>query len=207
MTSAPRWAKTGGVEDLVPAHDGGRPVGARLESDQAAALEHAVVADRIPVGRVELGDRHRVRDRDAEHPDVRLATRTDADRAVVEHPDRLHLGHPRHLVFDVGDGRPDALDRRVDDDERADRFGFGALGLLGQDAVEGVRDAGSGDGQPDRAADHRITVRHRVTPAASMASSARSPSPGSRSTAAIASVRTDVRKPSAAASMAVALTQ
>ena len=48
-----------------------------------------------------------------------------------------------------------------------------------------------------RITDHRITVRHRVTPAASISSRARSPSPGSRSTAAIASVRTAVAKPSA----------
>ena len=93
------------------------------------------------------------------------------------------------------------LDRRVDDDERADRLGLRALRLLGEDAIDGIGDAGAGEGQPDRAADHRITVRQRVTPAASISASARSPSPASRSTAAMASVRTDVWKPSAAASM------
>ena len=36
------------------------------------------------------------------------------------------------------------------------------------------------DRQPDRAADHRITVRHIPTPAASSSSIARAPSPGLR---------------------------
>ena len=76
-----------------------------------------------------------------------------------------------------------------------DRLRLPVLGLVAEDPVEGVADAGPDDRQPDRAADHRITVRHIPTPAASSSSIARAPSPGLRSTGAHASVRTCVSKP------------
>ena len=80
--------------------------------------------------------RDRVGDRDAEDPDRRPRLRADADRARRQDPDGLHLVHPARLALDVGHVRPDALDRRVDDDHRLDRLGVGATGLIRQDAIE-----------------------------------------------------------------------
>ena len=108
----------------------------------------------------------RVRDGDPEDPDRRLARRPDADRAVAVQPDGLHVVHPARLALDVGEDVPDALDRRVDDDDRADRLGRPALRGLRQEAVDGVPDARTDHPEPDQAADHRITVRQVVTPAA-----------------------------------------
>ena len=125
------------------------------------------MADGEPVRRLELGDVDRVGDRDAEDPDVGLGDRADPDRAGRLDADRLHVVHPARLALDVGHGLPDALDRRVDDDHRLDRLGFLAGGLLGEDAIDGVGDAGAGEREPERAADHRITVLRIPTPAAS----------------------------------------
>ena len=62
MTRRTEVGEDGGDQDLVPADDRRRAVGARLEGDRAAALERAVVADGVAVGRLELGDRDRVGD-------------------------------------------------------------------------------------------------------------------------------------------------
>ena len=138
---------------------------------------------------------------------IASARRPDADRTATVQADGLHVEHPARLALDVGQHLPDTLDRCVDDDDRADRFGRFALGGLGEEPVDGVADARADQPEPDQAADHRITVRQVVTPAATISSRAFAPSPGSRSTAAIASVSTAVSNPSRTASSAVALTQ
>ena len=183
------------------------PSAPAFEGDQAVALERPVVADGVAVRALELGDRDRVGDGDAEDPDVGLAGHPDADRDVARDPDVLHLGHPDRLAGDVAQDVPCLLDPGIDDDHRMDRLRLPVLGLVAEDPVEGVADAGPDDRQPDRAADHRITVRHIPTPAASSSSMARAPSPGLRLTGAHASVRTCVSKPRRRASSAVALMQ
>ena len=130
-------------------------------------------------------------------PKIRTSPRprADADRPGVEHPDRLHLGHPARLASmsaRTAQTRSIGASMTI---ERADRLGLGALAP----ARRRIRSTAHGDAGPDamasrmRAADHRITVPPQGRPRpARISSSARSPSPGSRSTAAMASVRTAV---------------
>ena len=151
---------------LVPADDRRRAVGARLEGDQAAAGERPLVGDREACRWLEFGDGHRVGRRDAEDADRRLAARPDPDRSRRQHADGLHLVHPARLALDVREDVPDALDRRIDDDQAADRLGRRVAARAGEQAVDDPRDAQPDDREADRREEEpaqRITASPSAT--------------------------------------------
>ena len=73
----------------------------------AAARERALVADREPVRRLELGDRDRIGHRDARGsgPSASPSVPTPTGPGVRS-ADGLHLVHPARLALDVGDDSP-----------------------------------------------------------------------------------------------------
>ena len=123
-------------------------VGARFEGDQPVAAERPVVADRearaaarssvIVTGSVTV------------IPNIRTSASPRVPTPIGpcgQHPHRLHVVHPARLALDIGDDGPDALDRRVDDDQRArSASGCVALRLLGAG-----RDRGRSRCRPRRA--------------------------------------------------------
>src|SRR6478735_12847265 len=60
-------------EPLLPVDDRGRAVIGRRQAEGAAAREGALMTDPEHGGRLEVRDRDRIGDADAEHPDGRLA--------------------------------------------------------------------------------------------------------------------------------------
>ena len=108
---------------------------------------------------------------------VGLATRADPDRPVG-------VSTRTAFISCIQRGWPSMSARtsqtrsigRIDDDHRWIGSGAVALRRLGEEAVDGIADARSRRsraGSDRTAADHRITVRHIVTPAVAISSSAR----------------------------------
>ncbi len=140
--------------------------------------------------REELHHLDRVAHGDAQDPDIGLAAGPDADRTGGQQADRLHLGHPLGLPLDVGHELPDPLDRRVDLDPAADRDADGSALVVdaepAEPAVEQERAGEPADRRGRQSPDHRSLSRTIATPASIISVTARSPSPGARSTARIA---------------------
>ena len=202
--AAPELREERRDQRLLPADDRGRAVRAGLERDHAAAGEQALVADREPGRRLELGRPRPGRvTAIAEDPDGGLAAGPDADRARGLDRTRfiscIHSGWQRDVRDDAprrarsGRRRPraSAAARRA-----RRRGGRRASGRRRRAAPPATTRAASEDEPARRTARQRIRGWTRCDAGRRAARRApRSPSPGCRLTAAIASVSTVVRKP------------
>ena len=166
------------------------------------------MGDREPGRRFELRDLDRVLDGDAEDPNPAGRPGSDPYRPGHFEAHGLQVVHPARLTLDVRQFGPHPLDRRVEDDEAPDGRRRRACPSVRQPTVDEPADRATDDGEPEEGPDHPSAPEVvTLTPASVISASARSPSPGTRSTAAIASAGTVVSKPSRAASSAVALMQ
>ena len=103
----------GEPQRLVPGQPGAAPPAPAEHEPTRAGHEPAVPhAHRAPLP--PLGDLHEVERAQGPDPRLALERRADARPLVAGEADRRGVGHPRHVVGDVGQSPPDGVRRGVD---------------------------------------------------------------------------------------------